>query len=212
MERIFACACGLRSTAISKAPGRTSSTYLPRPVTNRSSSTLATGSPILRVVTAPARPAPTHPAPAHPVRAATRRRARPIRRCSDSRCSGTGCPRSSRAPPPGSDRGFRLSRGDRREESGGAEAALQPVAVFEGLLHWAERAVPAGEALDGGDLVVLGTDGEHQAGPHGLAVDEDRARPAHAVFAAHVGTGQSDVVAQRVAEIGRASCRERVWM
>ena len=90
--------------------------------------------------------------------------------------------------------------GDRGQEAGRAEAALQPVALEERLLHRAERAVRLGEPLDGGDLASVGRDREHQAGAHRPAVDQHRAGAAHAVLAADVGAGEAEVVAQRVGE------------
>src|SRR4051794_8871591 len=63
--------------------------------------------------------------------------------------------------------------GDRGEEARGAEAALQAVALQERLLNRPQGPVRVGEPLDGGDLAVLRGDGEHQAGPHRPAVDQD---------------------------------------
>ena len=67
-------------------------------------------------------------------------------------------------------------------------------------LHVAELAVRPGQALDGDDVGAVGLDGEHQARPDRLAVDEDGARAAHAVLAAEVGAGQPEVLAQGVGE------------
>src|SRR4051812_23982272 len=55
-----------------------------------------------------------------------------------------------------------------------------------------------GERLDGAHVVSVDLDGEHQAGAHGLAVELHGARPADAVLAAHVGSGEAQVVAQEV--------------
>ena len=84
-----------------------------------------------------------------------------------------------------------------REEPRGAEAALQPVALAERLLHRAEAAVGA-EPLDRGDVLPVDGDREEQAGPHRLAVEQHRAGAAHPVLAADVGAGQPQVVAQEV--------------
>ena len=76
-----------------------------------------------------------------------------------------------------------------------------------------DRASGAEQALDGGDRVVLGGDGEHQARAHRLAVDEDGAGAADAVLAADVGAGEPEVVAQEVRQQpagrdgGRAAAR-----
>ncbi len=83
---------------------------------------------------------------------------------------------------------------------GGAEAALQAVGVAEGLLQRVELAVAAGQPLDGGELVAVGLDRQHQAGAHRLAVDEHRAGAADAVLAADVGAGEAELVAQEVGE------------
>jgi hypothetical protein len=48
--------------------------------------------------------------------------------------------------------------------------------------------------------VAVGLDGQHQAGAHGLAVEQDGAGTAHAVLAADVGAGEIEVVAE---EVGR---------
>jgi hypothetical protein len=46
--------------------------------------------------------------------------------------------------------------------------------------------------------VTVGLHGVHQAGTHRLAVEQDRAGPAHAVLAADVRAGQTQLVAQPV--------------
>ena len=61
------------------------------------------------------------------------------------------------------------SGGDRGQEAGRAEAALQAVTVGEGLLHRRQRTVGAGESLDCRDVRAVDGDREQQA----------RARPAH---------------------------------
>jgi hypothetical protein len=101
--------------------------------------------------------------------------------------------------------------GDRRDEPGGAEPALQGVALGEGLLHRAEVLGVVADALDRRHLVALRADGEHQARAHRLPVDEHGARPAHAVLAADVGAGEAEVVAQEVRQqaAGGGGCRAR---
>ena len=83
---------------------------------------------------------------------------------------------------------------------GRAEAALQAVAVAERLLHVAQLPVGGRQALDGGDLGAVGLHGEHQAGAHRVAVEQHRARPAHAVLAAEVGAGEGEVLAEDVGQ------------
>ncbi len=95
---------------------------------------------------------------------------------------------------------------DGGEEARRAEAALQAMTLGERLLdgaHGPDGAKP----LDRGDGVGLGRHGEHQAGPHGRAVDEHRAGPAHPVLATDVGAGQLQVVAQ---EVGQQPARRRL--
>jgi hypothetical protein len=85
--------------------------------------------------------------------------------------------------------------GDGGDEPGRAEAALQPVALHERLLHRAEAAVGGAAPLGGGDLGAVDADGEQQAGAHWQAVDQHRAGAADAVLAADVGAGEPQVVA-----------------
>src|ERR1017187_8869086 len=67
--------------------------------------------------------------------------------------------------------------------AGGAEAALHRAVVEERLLHGIELAVD-GDAFDGQDVAPFGLRGKHQAGVDGLAVHQNRARPAFALLAA----------------------------
>ena len=101
--------------------------------------------------------------------------------------------------------------GDRHQEARRAEPALQRVALAEGLLHrvqhLAAAVVVARQALDGGHLVPVDLDGEHQARAHRVAVDQHRARAADAVLAADVRAGQPEVVPQRVGQQPRAPAR-----
>ena len=92
----------------------------------------------------------------------------------------------------------------RHQHPGRAEPALQGVVVRERLLQRVLVA-RAAEALHRRDLRALALHREQQAGPRRLAVDEDRAHPAHAVLAADVGAGEAEPVAQHVGE-GRAGC------
>ena len=81
-----------------------------------------------------------------------------------------------------------------------AEAALQAVVVAERLLHRGQVVVGPGDALDGRDLGAVGLHGVHEAGPDGLAVEQDRARTARAVLAAQVGAGEPAASAQEVGQ------------
>ena len=86
------------------------------------------------------------------------------------------------------------------QEAGRAEAALQAVRLPERLLQRVELAGPRRQPLDRRQLAAVGLHGEHQAGAHRLAVEQDRAGAAHAVLAADVGAGQAQLVAQEVGE------------
>ena len=82
-------------------------------------------------------------------------------------------------------------RVDAHDEAGRAESALQPVRLAERLLHRAERAVGRADALDGRDVGAVGLHREHEARTHRLAVEEDRARAAHAMLAPEVRAGEA---------------------
>jgi hypothetical protein len=89
-------------------------------------------------------------------------------------------------------------RFDRHHEAGRAEPALETVVLHERLLDRVQRAVGGGDALDGRDLRSVRLGGEDQAGPHGNAVDDDRAGAAHAVLAAEMGASEAAVLPQPV--------------
>src|SRR5262249_8533865 len=90
--------------------------------------------------------------------------------------------------------------GHRDDEAGGAEPALQAMAVAEGLLYRAERPVLRGQPLNRGHLGALQLHREQQAGPYRVAVDEHRARAADAVLTPQVRAGEVQVLAQRVGQ------------
>ena len=56
----------------------------------------------------------------------------------------------------------------------------------------------SGDGLDGLDHPAVGLGSQHQAGPHGLPVTDDRAGPAAPLLATDVGAGQSELVTQEV--------------
>src|SRR5262249_17164937 len=93
---------------------------------------------------------------------------------------------------------LRERRRDHREEPGRAEPALQAVTVSERLLHWRQRAVRLGQALNGRDVRPVSGDREQQAGPDSYAVHQDRAGTAYAVLATHVRARQAQVVPQAI--------------
>jgi hypothetical protein len=81
---------------------------------------------------------------------------------------------------------------------------------MKGLLHRVQRSAGGSQALDSRNLVALGLDGEHQAGPNRRAVQQDRAAPAHPVLATDVGAGQAEVVTEMVGEQPPRIGRRRV--
>src|SRR5262249_54097067 len=78
-----------------------------------------------------------------------------------------------------------------------AEAALQAVIVDERLLQRMQL-VAVRQAFDGADLPAFGLHRKHQAGAHGLAIEQHRAGTAHPVLAADMGAGLAAVVAARI--------------
>ena len=83
---------------------------------------------------------------------------------------------------------------ERHQEAGGAEPALERVVLVEAALERAGR-----QPFDRAHVAPVGLHREQQARPHRLAVELHRARPAHAVLAAHLGAGQP-LVADEVRE------------
>ena len=96
--------------------------------------------------------------------------------------------------------GVFFQEGDQRhQKAGGAVAALDGVGFPEGFLQ-GMQVVRRAQPFDGHNLVAVGLHGEHQAGTDRLAVEQDGTGPAHAMLAADVGAGQSQIVAQKVAQ------------
>ncbi len=56
------------------------------------------------------------------------------------------------------------------------------------------------KAFNGRDFMISRLHGEHQAGTHGLAIEQDGAGAADPVLAADMGTGQRQIVAEEIAE------------
>ena len=63
-------------------------------------------------------------------------------------------------------------RGERHQDAWRAETALQSVRVAEGSLKRIQLAGWSGEALNGLDLVAIGLDRQHDAGPRRFTVEE----------------------------------------
>ena len=57
-----------------------------------------------------------------------------------------------------------------------------------------------GEPFDGYDLGALGLHGEHEAGAHRRAIDDNRAGAAHAVLAADMGASEPQMMAQAIGQ------------
>src|SRR5258708_15129099 len=85
------------------------------------------------------------------------------------------------------------------DEAGRAVAALEAVLVPESLLQRVQLPV-LGHALDCGELLAFGLDGEHGAALDGFSVHQDRASPALAGVAAYVSPGEADYISQVVHE------------
>jgi hypothetical protein len=61
-------------------------------------------------------------------------------------------------------------RGQRHQETRGAEAALEPVGISEGRLQRIQLAGISGQTFNGLELVSVCLDGKHDARTNGLAV------------------------------------------
>ena len=81
-----------------------------------------------------------------------------------------------------------------------AVAALQAVMLVHRLLERMQLAGTGCEPLDGPEFMAIGLHREHQAGTHRRAIEQDRAGAANAVFAADMGAGKQQFVAQKIAE------------
>src|SRR5262249_23531597 len=86
------------------------------------------------------------------------------------------------------------------QHAGRAVPALQAVMHRERPPQTRHQLV-AVEALDGPDLLLLACDGERDARPHGLAVDEHGTRATYAMLAAEMGARPMLGLAQEVAEM-----------
>jgi hypothetical protein len=88
----------------------------------------------------------------------------------------------------------------RHQNPGRAETTLETVALAEGGLDGMERLSVRGQALHGGDLSPVGLDREDEAGAHRLAVEQHGARSAHPVLAPYMRAGETELMAQEVAQ------------
>src|SRR5262249_34539697 len=83
------------------------------------------------------------------------------------------------------------------EEARCAKAALQAVMVDERLLQRVQL-VAVCQAFDGADLAAFRLHGTHEARATRFAVEQNRARAAHAMLAADMGSGLPAIVADRI--------------
>jgi hypothetical protein len=84
--------------------------------------------------------------------------------------------------------------------AGSAESALQAMVGTESLLQWMQHAIIGGHSFHRGDRGAVGLHREHEARTHRLAVYQYSAGAARTVFAADMGSGQSQILAQCVGE------------
>ena len=99
--------------------------------------------------------------------------------------------------------GVRQPRDDvppRHQHSGGAEAALQAVIFGEGLAQQRHDRIGF-EPFQRRDLGAVRRSREGDAGSRGRAVDQDRARAAHAMLAADMRRRQRLMLAQEIREV-----------
>src|ERR671915_2629979 len=87
----------------------------------------------------------------------------------------------------------------RHQEARSAEPALERVRLMESALERVE-AIVAREALDRPERAAARLDRQHQAGPHRLAVELDRAGTADALLAADLRAGETRGVADEVGQ------------
>jgi hypothetical protein len=88
----------------------------------------------------------------------------------------------------------------RDQHSGRTEAALQRVARVKGGLQIGDLAA-VGQSFNGLDGSVVRLHRQHQTGTHDIPVHPHRACAAHPVLAAHMGSGQLEILAQEVRQI-----------
>ena len=112
------------------------------------------------------------------------------RRCAGSRRSGTGCRRAPRGRPSAVGCGFSFRSAWADTTMPGMQKPHWMAPVSRNASCSAAEPGPGLEALDRGDVHAVGLDGQHEAGVHGPAVDEDGAGAALALGAALLAAGQ----------------------
>src|SRR3984893_1515314 len=92
---------------------------------------------------------------------------------------------------------FSQQRDRRANLTGGAIPALQTIMAYKCRLHWVEIAIFF-QTLDGRDLVARMHYGERQAAVDALSIDDHGAGAALSLVAALLGTGQPEMLTQRI--------------
>src|SRR4029078_12475213 len=90
----------------------------------------------------------------------------------------------------------------RHDHAGSAVAALQRIVLAERLLHRMQRPVRLGEPFGGGDVRTLYLPGEGRARLYRLAGDMDYAGAALRGVAAHMRSGEPQLLAQELHQKG----------
>src|SRR6267143_1080018 len=85
----------------------------------------------------------------------------------------------------------------RHQHAGNAESALGHAVAYERILHRRERSAPR-QPLDGRDRPAARLHGQHEAARHEVAVEMDGACAAIAGPAPLLGTGEAEVLAERL--------------
>src|SRR5437899_612719 len=179
IRAMCACANGERTRASSTHPGTSmSAKYRPRPASRRSSSSRGRRAPMYEGRSADATPGPAASGIAVPARPPTLCPSGiPPPRGADGRhdvvVAGTAAQVAGKQL---ADRVvvrvvFRVSRGERHEDPGRAEPALEAVVVLEGPLERPE-ALLRSDALDGREARAIGLRREHDAGPDRVPIHQ----------------------------------------
>jgi hypothetical protein len=88
----------------------------------------------------------------------------------------------------------------RRNEAGGAKSALQGMMFAKTSLQ--RRQFVTRQPFDRHDFFAARLNGQDQARPHGITVDENSARPADAMFASQMRACLLQIVANAVCQRG----------
>jgi hypothetical protein len=72
--------------------------------------------------------------------------------------------------------------------------------ILESSLEWIQLTSRRGQALDGLDVMAVGLRRQHDARPRRFVVEEDGAGTANAVLTTNVCAGETEVLAEKVAQ------------